>query len=55
MRSHDCPTCGKHWPCLAESGLPRAGEPTRPIVPCVYPDRLLCPPCATQWGHDAPR
>ncbi len=46
VHRHTCPVCNKTWHCLAENpGHTRDHRPLRPIVPCVYPGLLACPPC----------
>ncbi len=52
IRRHVCPGCGKPWHCLAENpGRNKEGRSSRPIVPCVYPGRLACPPCNREEHH----
>ncbi len=52
VRRHVCTVCGRSWHCLAENpGRSQAGRSTRPIVPCVYPGVLACPPCNREEPH----
>ncbi len=52
IRRHVCTVCGKSWHCLAENpGRNKDGRPSRPIVACVYPGLLACPPCHREGRH----